>query len=59
MIGLGYHNNMDNGMFFRFEGNYMTFDGTTMSASGTDADNKVSLDNLDGVTGKISLGKTF
>ncbi len=59
MIGLGYHNNMDNGMFFRFEGNYMSFDGTTMSASGTAADNKITLDNLDGVTGKISLGKTF
>ena len=59
MIGLGYHNNMDNGMFFRFEGNYMSFDGTTMKSSGTGADSTIALDNLDGISGKLSLGKTF
>ena len=59
MFGIGYHNALDNGVFFRFEGNYMTFDGATVTATGTDADNKIELRNLDGVSGKISLGKTF
>ena len=59
MFGIGYHNALDNGVFFRFEGNYMAFDGATVTASGTDADNKIELRNLDGVSGKISVGKTF
>jgi len=59
MFGIGYHNALDNGVFFRFEGNYMTFDGATVTATGTDADNKIELRNLDGVSGKISFGKTF
>jgi hypothetical protein len=59
MFGVGYHNALDNGVFFRFEGNYMTFDGATVTATGTDADNKIELRNLDGVSGKISFGKTF
>ena len=59
MFGIGYHNALDNGVFFRFEGNYMTFDGATVTATGTDADNKIELRNLDGVSGNISVGKTF
>ena len=59
MFGIGYHNALDNGVFFRFEGNYMNFDGATVNATGTDADNKIELRNLDGVSGKISFGKTF
>ena len=59
MFGIGYHNALDNGVFFRFEGNYMTFDGATQNATGTAANNKIELRNLDGVSGKLSLGKTF
>ena len=59
MFGLGYHVANDNGAFFRFEGNYMTFDGATQRATGTGADNTIELKNLDGVSGKISIGKTF
>jgi len=59
MFGIGYHNALDNGVFFRFEGNYMNFDGATVNATGTDADNKIELRNLDGVSGKISVGKSF
>ena len=59
MFGIGYHNALDNGVFFRFEGNYMTFDGATVTATGTAADNKIELRNLDGVSGKFSVGKTF
>ncbi|MDC0460970.1 hypothetical protein OAN11_02040 [Candidatus Pelagibacter sp.] len=58
MFGLGYHVAKDNGVFFRFEGNYMSFDGAS-AVSQTNADRKIELDNLDGVTGKLSIGKTF
>ena len=59
MFGIGYHNALDNGVFFRFEGNYMDFNGHTVNATGTAADNKIELRNLDGVSGKISVGKSF
>ncbi len=59
MMGIGYHNAMDNGIFFRFEGTYMEFDATTISSTGTASDNKITLGQLDGVTGKVSIGKTF
>jgi len=59
MFGLGYHAANDNGTFFRFEGNYMQFDGATQRATGTDADNTIELKNLDGVSAKISVGKSF
>ena len=59
MFGLGYHVANDNGTFFRFEGNYMQFDGATQTATGTAATTKIELTNLDGVSGKISVGKSF
>ena len=59
MFGIGYHNALDNGVFFRFEGNYMNFNGHTVNATGTGADNKIELRNLDGVSGKLSVGKSF
>ena len=59
MFGIGYHNALDNGVFFRFEGNYMNFNGHTVNATGTAADNKIELRNLDGVSGKLSVGKSF
>ena len=58
VFGIGYHNVMDNGIFFRFEGSYMDFDGVSATST-TDSNRKVTLSNLDGVTGKISLGKSF
>ena len=54
-IGFGYNMDMDNGLCVRAEGNYMTFDGVSL----TSADNTIKLKNLDGVTGKISVGKSF
>ena len=59
MFGIGYHVANDNGAFFRFEGNYMTFDGATQRSTGTAADNTIELKNLDGVSAKISVGKSF
>ena len=59
MFGVGYHNTLDNGVFFRLEGNYMNFDGTTVTATGTATDSKIQLTSLDGITGKVSIGKSF
>ena len=42
-------------MFVRVEGSYMDFDGVTLTAN----DNTIKLKSLDGVTGKISIGKSF
>jgi len=58
MFGVGYQATNDAGAFVRVEGNYMNFDGATQSNS-DDSDKKITLKNLDGVTGKISIGKTF
>ena len=59
MFGMGYHVANDNGAFFRFEGNYLVFDGASLNATGTAAQNTIQLKNLDGVTAKISVGKSF
>ena len=57
IFGLGYNVLNDNGTFFRFEGNYMNFDGTSITSSANS--NKIALNNLDGVSGKLSFGKSF
>jgi len=54
MIGVGYHKDFDS-MFVRVEGNYMNFDGVSLTAN----DNTIRLKSLDGVTGKVSIGKSF
>ena len=58
LFGMGYHASNDNGTFFRFEGNYLQFDGNTVTNS-NDSAKSIKLKNLDGVSGKISFGKTF
>ena len=58
LFGMGYHASNDNGTFFRFEGNYLQFDGNTVTNS-NDSEKSIKLKNLDGVSGKISIGKTF
>jgi len=55
MVGVGYNKTIDNGLFFRFEGNYMEFDSKSLTSN----DMTVTLNSLDGVTGKISIGKSF
>ena len=57
VLGVGYNRGFGNGMFARVEGSYMNFDGTSVTSS--NSDNVAHLKNLDGVTGKISIGKTF
>ena len=56
MYGAGYHKSLTNGFFFRAEANVMEFDGTTLNGSG---DTKVTVNQLDGASGKLSIGKTF
>ena len=56
MFGFGVHNEMDR-MFWRLEANYLEFDGVTVSS--TNSDNKVSINSLDGLTAKISIGTSF
>ena len=58
MFGLGYHVANDSGAFFRFEGNYLQFDSQTVTNS-NDTDKSIKLKNLDGVSGKITVGKSF
>ena len=57
MFGVGYNATNDSGLFLRVEGNYLEFDGASVtSANGV---NKIALDSLDGVSGKLSVGKSF
>ena len=58
MIGVGYNHTTDNGAFIRLEGNFLSFDGTTVT-NGEDAEKQIKLKNLDGVSAKISIGKSF
>ena len=55
LLGFGMHNEMDNGFFWRLEGVYMNFDGASL----TSGDNTITLKNLDGVNGTLSIGKSF
>lgn len=57
LIGLGYNRNFDNGIFVRAEGAYTEFDGASLTSS--TSVNKITIDSLDGVTGKLSIGKSF
>tara|TARA_B110000444_G_C18845706_1_gene601830 strand:+ start:1422 stop:2099 length:678 start_codon:yes stop_codon:yes gene_type:complete len=56
-LGLGYNKDFGNGMFIRAEGNYMEFDGVAVTSSS--GSQKISMDSLDGVAGKLSVGKSF
>ena len=57
VLGVGYNATFGNSGFIRVEGNYMDFDGASVTSS--TGVNKVSLNNLDGITGKLSIGKSF
>jgi len=60
LFGVGYNKDFDSGLFMRVEGNYMDFDGASVTGTGTETvAAKVSLNQLHGLTGKISVGKSF
>ena len=58
MVGFGYDKDLDNGVFVRLEASYFNFDGTKLTSS-TNSDNTVEIDEINGVAGRISLGKSF
>ena len=57
MIGVGGQADLPNGMFIRGEGTYMDFDGASLTSS--TGVNVVKVNGVDGVTAKLSIGKTF
>ena len=58
VYGIGYNYDADNGMFFRVEGNVMEFDGASLTST-TNSDNKIDMSEINGASGKISIGKSF
>ena len=61
VMGMGYHKQNDNGFFFRVEGTVMTIDGHTFTSSvvTSAAANTIKVDEFNGVSGKLSVGKAF
>jgi len=62
MFGAGYNKTLDSGVFFRAEANMMEFDGATFTSTettGVVSANTIKLTQLNGATGKISIGKSF
>ena len=57
VFGFGYHHAFDNGMFVRTAASVIEFDGTSILSA--NAENLIVLDQLNGASGKISIGKTF
>lgn len=55
VLGFGWNKTFDNSIFVRLESTYMNFDGVSL----TSGENTVSLKNLDTMTGKLSIGKSF
>tara|TARA_B100000795_G_C22694016_1_gene396814 strand:- start:139 stop:849 length:711 start_codon:yes stop_codon:yes gene_type:complete len=58
ILGLGLHFQTAGGMFTRFEVNETSLDGGTLTST-TNADNKVTLDGIDGTSARVSIGKSF
>ena len=65
-MGAGYNYNTSNGMFIRAEATVTQFDGTSLTSTaacatrpGTCANNVIKLEELNGASAKISIGKSF
>ena len=58
LVALGWNTGFGNNLFLRVEGNYMTFDGASLTSS-SNADNKIELTDLNGASAKLSVGKSF
>ena len=58
ILGLGYNRDLDSGVFVRAEGNWMKFDGVTLTST-NNSDNSVTADDIDGFGARISVGKSF
>ena len=57
MVGVGGQTTLDNGMFIRAEANFMEFDPVSLTSDTTV--NKITLDELNGVSGRVSIGTSF
>jgi hypothetical protein len=57
MMAVGMDKVLDNGMFFRVEGQYSEFDSASLTSSS--GSQKITMESLDGVVGKLSIGKAF
>ena len=57
VAGFGYNSELDNGMFVRAEATYADFDSVSITSD--TGVNTISVNNLHGVTGRVSVGKTF
>tara|TARA_B110000444_G_C18734760_1_gene545063 strand:- start:475 stop:1122 length:648 start_codon:yes stop_codon:yes gene_type:complete len=58
VYGIGYNYDTDNGMFFRVEGNVMEFDASSLTST-SNSDNKIDMSEINGASGKISIGRSF
>jgi hypothetical protein len=58
MFALGYSRDLDNGAFVRFEGSIMELDGATLTST-VDTKKSVSVDGIEGLGAKLSIGKSF
>lgn len=56
-VGMGYHKNFDNGMFVRASANVLEFDGVSMTSA--NSFNVIKIDQINGASGKLSIGKSF
>ena len=59
VMGFGVEKMSDNGMFFRLEYNDYSIDGKSVANAGTDSKFTAVLNDVDGSTGRISIGKAF
>ena len=59
VMGFGVEKSSDNGMFFRLEYNDYSIDGKSVANAGTDSKFTAVLNDVDGSTGRISIGKAF
>ena len=59
VMGFGVEKSSDNGMFFRLEYNDYSIDGKSVANTGTDSKFTATLNDVDGSTGRISIGKAF
>jgi len=55
IMAIGFNRTFDNTMFVRAEGSYQEYD----NHSATSGDHKISLNNFEGVSAKLSIGKSF
>jgi len=62
IAGVGYEKDLDSGLFIRAEVSYVDYDDISLTATTQSDDshtNKISVKDLDGYTGALSIGKTF